>query len=140
MSKRLRTKKWCNHYRGMHERDDCEAGIKFKDLPNHGTPQFFDRCPCFGPCGGCDKAEYPTDEEIEANRLELNKRFELIGKARAAIVEACGGPWKRGTPSNSGTIDCPACNGVKTLRFSRAGYNGHVHAACTTEGCVRWME
>ena len=124
----------------MHERDDCEAGIKFKDLPNHGTPEFFNSCPCFEPCGGCDKAEYPTDEQIEENKRLLAVRFENIGKARAAIVEACGGPWKRGTPSHSGIIDCPACNGVKTLRFSRAGYNGHVHAACTTEGCVRWME
>jgi hypothetical protein len=56
------------------------------------------------------------------------------------IYQECPPSRERGTPSNSGTIDCPACNGVKTLRFSRAGYNGHIHAGCTTEGCVRWME
>ena len=140
MSTRLRTKKWCNHYRGMHEKDSCEAGVRFDSLPNHGTREFMSTCPCFEPCGGCDKAEYPTDEQIEENKRLLAIRFENIGKARAAIVEHCGGPWKKGTPGSSGKIDCPACNGEKTLRFSRAGYNGHVHAACKTEGCVQWME
>lgn len=41
--------------------------------------------------------------------------------------------------SGAGNIACPVClNGV--LRYSRAAYNGHVHAACSTSTCVRWME
>lgn len=81
-----------------------------------------------------------TAEELAALEAEMNRRFELIGEARRAIVAHCGGPWKRGTPGASGEIDCPACGTEKSLRFSRAGYNGHIHAACTTEDCVRWME
>jgi hypothetical protein len=137
---RLRTKQWCNHYRGMHEKQACEAGVRFDSLPHYGTEAFMGACPCFGPCGGCDKAEYPTLEQLEENRKALNKRLEGIGKARSAIVESLGGPWKRGMPGASGAIDCPVCSGQKSLRFSRSGYNGHIHAACTTEDCIRWME
>jgi hypothetical protein len=38
-----------------------------------------------------------------------------------------------------GTMDCPICS-VGTLRYYRNNYNGHVHAACSTDGCVNWME
>ena len=48
---RLRTKQWCNHYRGMHEKQECEAGIRFDSLPHYGTREFMDNCPCFGPRG-----------------------------------------------------------------------------------------
>jgi hypothetical protein len=131
---------WCKNYRGMHLKEACEAGVRFDSLPNHGTKQFHDSCPCFEAVGGCDKAAYRTAEEIAADEEWMAKRTAAIMAARAAIVESLGGPWKRGTAGAGGTIDCPACSGVKTLRFSRAGYNGHIHAACSTEGCVRWME
>jgi hypothetical protein len=131
---------FCNHYRAMSDHDTCEVGIAydtFKGLK-------FEQRPCFmrnGVCpGGCDKAVFPTPEEIAAEDAEFMARFAKVAEARIAIVESLGGPWKRGTPGASGTIDCPACKGVKTLRFSRAGYNGHIHAACSTDDCVRWME
>jgi hypothetical protein len=41
--------------------------------------------------------------------------------------------------SGAGEMACPICEAGK-LRYSRSGYNGHVHAGCTTEGCVSWME
>lgn len=135
------TKPWCKYYRGMHEKKTCEAGVVFKELPGYGANGFFDNAPCFGPNGSkCDKAEYPTAEEMAAHEADMQARFERIGKARNAIVEHLGGPWKRGTPGASGKIDCPACGGKETLAFSRAGYNGHIHAACATEDCVSWME
>lgn len=56
-----------------------------------------------------------------------------------AIVDHLGGPWKRGTASASGEIKCPVCEDG-TLRFTRSGYNGCIHASCSTEDCVRWME
>lgn len=40
--------------------------------------------------------------------------------------------------SGAGEMVCPLCTTGK-LRYSRAGYNGHVHARCTA-GCVAWME
>lgn len=54
--------------------------------------------------------------------------------------DSLGGPWRRGMAGECDTIDCPVCKGEKCLDFSRSGYNGHIHAACRTEGCVSWME
>lgn len=128
---------FCKHYRGMHRKDVCEAGVVFKSLPMK-TP---DDCPCWNAAaGGCDKQEFPTAEEIAAEEAEINARFIRLGKARKAIVDHLGGPWKKGTPGARGVIDCPNCAGVKSLRFSRAGYNGHIHARCSTPNCCSWME
>lgn len=41
--------------------------------------------------------------------------------------------------TGAGEMACPVCNTGK-LRYSRAGYNGHVHALCSTDGCVAWRE
>ena len=131
---------WCKHYMGMHRKDSCEAGIRFDSLPGHGKPGFMDACPCFGPSSGCDRAEYPTPEEIAEEEAQRNKRLNAIGNARKAIVESLGGPWKRGMSGSTGVIDCPACGSKDSLRFSRSGYNGHIHAHCKTDDCVSWME
>lgn len=130
---------FCKHYRAMSEHDTCEAGVRYDSF----TGLKFEARPCFERDGvappGCELAVFQTPEERAAREKELNERFAAIGLARQAIVEYCGGPWKRGMPSRQGEIDCPACKTGK-LRFSRAGYNGHIHAGCTTGGCVRWME
>ncbi len=130
-------RKFCKHYRAMSENKTCELGISYEKFKGKS-----DLCPCFKeqPAPSpCDKAEYLTPEEVEAENKWLAERIANVGKARQAIVEELGGPWRKGTLGGSGTIDCPVC-GTGVLRFSRAGYNGHIHAACTTETCVRWME
>jgi hypothetical protein len=76
----------------------------------------------------------------EDEEREMNERIEKVMKARDAIVAACGGPWKKGTPGSMGTIDCPVCGQPASLAFRRAQVNGHVHASCKTPGCVSWME
>ena len=78
--------------------------------------------------------------EDDAEEREFLERFRKIEKCRLAITFHLGGTWKKGMPTAAGRIDCPACGGVKTLSFRRAGYNGHIHAHCSTAGCVNWME
>ena len=133
---------WCKHYRGMHKSDSCEAGVLFASLPGHGVGGFFESCPCFGVqrTGTCEKAEYPTVEEMAAEDAEIKVRIQHVVSARSAIVADCGGPWKRGERSVSGVIDCPVCKQPSSLSYSRSGYNGHIHAGCSTNDCVRWME
>lgn len=80
------------------------------------------------------------EEEIAWDEARYKVRAENIMKARATIVADCGGPWKKGMPSTRGQIDCPVCGGDMTLAYSRAGYNGHVHAHCVAGKCVSWME
>lgn len=131
---------FCKHFRSMGEHDTCEAGVAYGSL----TSIPFDQRPCFmrdgRVCPGCDKQEFPAPEEIAAEDAEFAALFQRIDTARAAIVEHCGGPWKRGKSGARGAINCPICKGENTLQFSVSGFNGHIHAGCTTEGCVRWME
>ena len=76
--------------------------------------------------------------------------MQEITIARKAILEDLARRHKEGDKnvklngprnyiSGAGEIDCPACKAGK-LRYSRAAYNGHVHAACSNGECVRWME
>ena len=136
----MRRTEFCKHYRAMSDHDTCEKGVaydKFKGLS-------FKQRPCFerngvAPCG-CELAEFPTPaERAERDRL-LDIRFANMGVARRAIVDSLGGPWKRGMDGSAGVINCPVCGGNEALRFTRSGYNGHIHASCTTEDCVAWME
>lgn len=138
---------FCNHYRAMLDNKTCEAGIAYEAIEGHGQPGFMDKCPCFWRRGNgapqpttCASASYPTDAEIAADEAESRKRWDNIGKAREAIVAHLGGPWKRGTKGAGGVIDCPVCAAKQALHFSRAGYNGHIHAKCDTADCVSWME
>lgn len=133
---------FCNHYRAASENTTCNAGVEYSTVMSAGH----NRCPCFPKEGVppknavlCDKAEYPTPEEIAEWNDYIAARFAKTVTARVAIEDHLGGPWKSGTPRCSGEIPCPCCDGGK-LRFSRAGINGHIHAGCTTANCVQWME
>lgn len=136
----MRSTVFCKHYRAMSEHDTCKAGVAYETLKGL---KWEDR-PCFANRGelarpGCDLVELPTPDELAARDAENRKRFESTVIARQAIVDHLGGPWKKGTAGAAGEIDCPVCTNGK-LRFSRAGYNGHIHAGCTTKGCVCWIE
>lgn len=56
-----------------------------------------------------------------------------VNKARRAIITHCQD--RRGV---AGQLPCPVC-GRGTLRYRRAK-NGHVHAICNIDQCVRWIE
>lgn len=135
----MKRTEFCKHYRAMAHHETCNKDVPYADFKGLS----YEQRPCFerdgvAP-GGCHLAEFPTPEEREIARQEIEARVQAIGTARKAIVEHLGGPWKKGTPGASGRITCPVCS-TGTLSFSRAGYNGHIHAGCTTKGCVRWME
>lgn len=39
---------------------------------------------------------------------------------------------------NSGTVECPRCNG--RLAWARDSFNGHLHGQCETDACLRRMQ
>lgn len=132
-----RRRDWCKHYRAMSENETCLAGVEYKLFKGTGSTS----CPCWEkqPHEPCAKAEYRTPQEIAEAEAEMSLRFQKIVIAREAIVNHLGGPWKRGTGGSVGKIPCPVCRAGE-LKFSRAALNGHIHAGCTTKGCVNWME
>lgn len=121
--------------------------------------------PCFKSeshlTGGCAKCHYHNEQELRAIHAERGGQFNSVGVAREAILQELRRRWKeRPTPDHGitapsdisrfyqpqtnyfcgqGVMDCPICKTGK-LSYSRSTYNGHVHARCSTEGCVAWME
>ena len=133
----------CRHFNGLMN-DKCEAGVSYESVRVSGEPGKGYNLPCFKDCSvgcTCKNQSFKTHDEITAEIDAVRKHFEHTMLARSAIVEHLGGQWKHGMSGASGRIDCPACKASGlTLRFTRSGYNGHIHARCSTEGCVSWME
>lgn len=124
----------CFHFNGV-QNEKCRAGVRYQDVST--VPEWkVTTVPCWSLCAEakCEHLSLWTPERIAERDEECRKSFERVVVARTAIVAHTGG--KRGV---TGAIDCPVCGSGK-LRFSVASYNGHIHAACTTDGCARWME
>jgi len=133
----------CRHYNGCIHKE-CDAGVVYdevKEEPSPGKPM---RLPCFiegmfaGPDLPCASRSIPTEEEalaIAAERCDKAYRnAEAVGKAKE---DARAKGFKRGN-SGRGEVPCIICSGK--IRYTVAGLNGHMHAHCTTKGCVSWME
>lgn len=151
---RCSSEKWCKHYEGINHTDEskrCAAGVlmsdvmvarsyKYRYAGDGGTPYTASHSyPCFtdgdplGVCH-CEKREFKTQEEKDAAYAEIMGVFNRTVAVRAAIVAATNGE----RPAK-GQVACPACE-VGTVSYEVAKLNGHIHAACSTTGCVRWME
>lgn len=142
----------CKHYSGHARSEQCRAGIAYADVKTAGEVQYryknkhgqavgsvYTRMysiPCFSHEGAkeCPKREFYTDEEIAEFDRQTALLFEKTDVARKAILEHAGG--KKGV---KGKLPCPVCK-KGTLMYSIAGSNGHVHAQCTVDSCVSWME
>lgn len=129
---------WCVNFTGIQHKV-CRAGVTYEDVRGDGGtfPCFADRC----GSTQCEHVRFLTEEEAKstAERFEeiVMVRLRHSAVARQQIV-AEHGRWKRGMPGVSGVTECPKCQG--RLHYSRAAYNGHVHAKCETKGCLSWME
>lgn len=109
---------------------------------------------------GCQKCRFKTPEEIKAHHDETMAFVTKMDTARKAIVtdlyaryhdhdktvfaveKSRAHRWHHPQDNyfcGAGIMKCPCCADGK-LRYSRAAYNGHIHAHCSTDGCVSWME
>lgn len=122
----------CVHFTGI-QNDACDVGVKYDSVRNDDLPAFKGRFPCMSEVGSCSLRRFPTAEETAAEEAMWAKVLADTNTARKAIVAVTEG--KRRV---AGKTACPVCDGG-TLAYSVAG-NGHIHAACSTESCVRWME
>jgi hypothetical protein len=127
----------CKHYSGnVYCRGPCDAGVNVRERVGGPDDGWLMRSPCFPEHAekafACKDFALPTKEELEAEKREQRASLERIARARAAILEAGA------KPRSAGQLPCPVCE-RGTLSWSMAS-NGHVHARCTTAGCVSWME
>ena len=134
----------CRHFNGIHH-GECRAGVNYRVLAGEPSLGCMTRIPCtfgFEPKGGpmavCAKLERPSREEAELTIDKQEAAFQRhVGAYSAAHADAKAKGLKRGHGGQS-SMPCPVCGG--TLVYAVAGYNGHMHAKCETEGCVSWME
>lgn len=132
---------FCVHFRGtQHTR--CDAGLIIPSAKPPGTASVCGHCiPDFntGQIANphpCPSYRVETPEERAAKDAEIDALVGRINTARKAITDHTGGA--RG---KAGTIPCPVCKAPgRTLGFSVASCNGHIHAKCVTPGCVAWTE
>jgi len=144
-----------------------QTKVEFGTIRHGEKTPFFQKVahPCFkhqfALTGGCAKCEFPTDADLAKIHAERDVMFNSIGVAREAILQELRRRWKEGpipehgitAPADisrfhkpqtnyfcgAGIMACPICKTGK-LKYSRSTYNGHVHAKCSTEKCVAWME
>jgi len=113
-----------------------EAVLEARGLANYleGAGE----APWFGPAAA-------VEASTGARTYHMGQRFRLLpvgdecfaceALAKAAAESEGLGKGHPGT----GSVACPKC-GTGTIHYSVSGLNGHMHAACTTAGCVSWME
>ena len=119
---------WCKHYTGIHN-NVCKKEHKYLDFgPAFGIANII---PCIlrneNP-KPCPDLELKTKEEIAAEDKEFDDLVTGIFRVRPLIVSQ----GKR-----QGRVPCPQCGAI--INYTIAA-NGHIHAGCTTDGCIRWME
>lgn len=125
----------CNHFTGLITKK-CAKGVDYKSECGI-SDGLFKVVPCFArnvnPAFDCKHREFPTKEQIKQWNKECEEHFANMLIVRGAITDAVG--KAKGV---AGRIQCPVCEKGK-VNYTVAS-NGHVHAQCTTEGCVNWME
>ena len=122
----------CKHFTGI-QHDACALGIAYDTVRDDSERPY--RWPCTNSAlTTCSRREFPTQAEELAEVAEMEATFGRVARARISIIAKHG--RQRGIRDE---MACPVCT-TGTLRYSIAKLNGHIHAACTTDGCVRWME
>lgn len=120
----------CRHFTGIQNKA-CRAGVEYANVRDSLRAFGGGRFPCFGPSSGrCPKFSATTKAEAEQLEREADESINKMLRARKAIVAS---------KQKRGPIDCPVCHGPGALCFA-VHSNGHIHAICATEGCVKWME
>ncbi|MCU7842178.1 MAG: hypothetical protein KZQ94_22755 [Candidatus Thiodiazotropha sp. (ex Troendleina suluensis)] len=126
----------CKHFNGI-QHDQCLAGLNIRSVVGGDPFGWTKRMPCFKRNDTdivCRQYSEPTVEEIADAEAEWQKSIDEITK----VVPLCAELRKKHPGGGSGNVKCPSCGG--TLHYAVAQCNGHVHGACETEGCLRWME
>jgi hypothetical protein len=137
----------CIHFNGF-QNERCEGGVRYMDLVGDDRTGIALRLPCCSALRhelrkrkDLTPVDCPTFLKPSAEQMA---QFDADMKAHAGRVKKML-PWIRemkarfpdGT-NGDGSDTCPVCG--KTIRFTIARCNGHMHAACATEGCIRFME
>lgn len=138
----------CVHFTGIQNKS-CKRGFEYDSLSRplpcirSNTVHFpKERRGEQTPCVHSECSEYlaPTPEQLAEDERETAAWVArtLKGLRLASEWRTAKGWSKSNRVSAQEVVTCPVCNG--RLHLSLAAYNGHVHGACETKGCIRWMQ
>lgn len=149
----------CIHFNGL-VNDKCRKDITYTDAARplnelerknyesygeyRGNERSFavaKRIPCFDDNGApaCPFYEEPGKAQLEEHdRLIASAVMQLF--TVRPLIEADIAARNKKKKDYRGSIPCPICNDGKVAYSYAGSYNGHIHAQCTTDGCVAWME
>lgn len=141
-----RTRTTCIHFTGISfsgtDRGKCKAGVPYGQFAD-SNGNLFGNMPCINMAiDTCPMRELPTEEQVKLERQRIEKGMENLdnfAKAHKAAKDHAKHQGLIRGNGGRGSLPCPICL-TGTLRYSVAGLNGHMHAACTTNDCMRWME
>lgn len=133
---------YCQHYgRGKGAEMICKCGMdrdKVQVVPV--GPKRIKWGPCIkghtleDPRAHCPNWIRRTREMGEARADSIERSIDIMTKVMPFISD-----WRsKGPMGKREVVECPVCKGG--LMLSQASYNGHVHAHCSTQGCVSFME
>ena len=154
----------CIHFNGGLN-NCCNAGVNYAKAFNDAAPGMMMRLPCIQfrevPHSGrgtyirageastfepfdrrghveipCQRRVMPTADQVQADRKAADQCNDNAFAAMRVSLEWRVSPAP--TEDRHGVLPCPVCEGA--LHVHQSSVNGHVHGACATEGCVRWME
>lgn len=146
----------CIHYNGMSPNETCKKGHAYlvvarpkneEEISASASPIFalYNRLPCVEKncVGGCSDYRLPTDTEVAGFDKKIDlfvdkflKQMNIVRPLILTSVREKGGEKK----FIEGSITCPICEVGQVFYTYHGHVNGHVHAECTTENCVRWTE
>lgn len=153
---------WCKHYNGLLN-NKCDSGHHFRGLARPLTSEemtwhrknypslpmadtaMSKRMPCCvdNDVHTCPDFKLPTEQEIieyeaktDAFIAQFMKRLVIVRPAIEADIETRN-MYKK---TCRGIIDCPICAMGQVHYGYEGNINGHIHAQCTTENCVQWIE
>jgi len=140
----------CRHFNGAQNKC-CKVGVVYLELTGEGFGSGL-KLPCTSPdtfakrreelgikLSECSKIDRITHEEAVQEVKEIIISSDRMMKVCAAAHgDAISKGLKEGNGGRS-SMPCPTeCGG--TLHYTVASCNGHMHAQCSTQNCVSWME
>ena len=137
----------CRHYTGTY-REICSAGVNYRQHVGGPDLGWALKIPCQGITWThapgvervqCDRYSPWTIEEATANIDAMDAAIENHMKAHRVTHDDAKKKGLMRGKGGFGECACPICT-VGTILYSVSAYNGHLHGACTTDGCVKWME
>ena len=126
----------CKHFSSTND-PTCSAGVTYSTvkLPCGALSCFVaDSSLCGSRCEPTAEEIAAFDRESDAFMAKANERLDKLEPLLARVKKKYRGRDLHGHAT------CPVCGVKSALTITHSARKGHVHAFCTTEGCVRLME